>query len=467
MMETFSSDLEKVVSMAQKAEPLLAHTSRSLRGAGLCAVAASLRSHRDELVGIADEETSLGRPRLDGELTRTAFQLELFADLLDAVGEAGDVIDHADPEWPPAPRPDLRRHMLPIGVVAVFAAGNFPFAFSVVGGDTASALAAGCPVIVKVHPGHPRLAQRVDVLAQAALARAGLPAGTLGVIEGVEEGRALVLDDRIDAVSFTGSTRGGRALFDLAAGRPRPVPFYGELGSVNPVFVTERAAAEQGGRIWSELAGSFTLGAGQFCTKPGIVFTPRSAGAPAAVAALIADRLSWRMLDERIASSFARRMSEMTARTDVDAVVAGTTDGVVSSPTLLRTDLDDYLADPAGLGEESFGPTTLLVEYDDESQLLTAARQFVGELTASLQALPDDAIVPGLVQELEPRVGRLIWNQWPTGVAVTAAMQHGGPYPSSTSVRDTSVGTAAIERFLRPVAYQNFPTALLPDELRG
>jgi NADP-dependent aldehyde dehydrogenase len=245
------------------------------------------------------------------------------------------------------------------------------------------------------------------------------------------------------------------------------VPFYGELGSVNPVFVTERAAAEQGGRIWSELAGSFTLGAGQFCTKPGIVFTPRSAGAPAAVAALIADRLSWRMLDERIASSFARRMSEMTARTDVDAVVAGTTDGVVSSPTLLRTDLDDYLADPAGLGEESFGPTTLLVEYDDESQLLTAARQFVGELTASLQALPDDAIVPGLVQELEPRVGRLIWNQWPTGVAVTAAMQHGGPYPSSTSVRDTSVGTAAIERFLRPVAYQNFPTALLPDELRG
>jgi NADP-dependent aldehyde dehydrogenase len=466
LSEQSMADLESAISAAQRAEPVLARVPRDRRATGLRAVAITLRDHRDELVGLADEETSLGAPRLDGELTRTAFQLELFAELIDANVACGGVVDRADPEWPPAPRPDLRRRKVPIGIVAMFSASNFPFAFSVAGGDTASAIAAGCPVIVKVHSGHPRLSRRVGELAAAALVSAGLPAGSLGLIEGREHGRRLVLDDRVDAVAFTGSTGGGRALFDLAAGRPRPIPFYGELGSVNPVFVTERAAADHGDQIWTELVSSFTLGAGQFCTKPGIVFAPRKAAAPSAVSQRLGSDRSWPMLDDRIARGYADRIDQMSARPDVDTILAGRTDGIVSSPTLLRTDVADFLADPAGLSEECFGPTTLLVEYDDERQLVDAARQFVGELTSTLQAMPDDSIVPELLDELEPRAGRLIWNQWPTGVSVTGAMQHGGPYPSSTSSRDTSVGTAAIERFLRPVAYQNFPADLLPVDLR-
>ena len=465
-LTTQSSDLESALIAAHRGEALLARTSRAARAAGLRAVATALRDHRDELVTIADEETALGRSRLESEVGRTAFQLDLFAQLLETDTTVGVVIDLADPEWPPAPRPDLRRHLSPIGIVAMFSASNFPFAFSVVGGDTASALAAGCPVIVKAHSGHLRLSHRIGGLARSALDASGLPEGTLAVIDGRENGRVLVIDDRVDAVAFTGSTEGGRALFDLAAGRPRPIPFYGELGSVNPVFVTQRAASEEGDRIWRELASSFTLGAGQFCTKPGIVFAPRDADAPAAVASHLAEGASWPLLDSRIASGFADRIEEMTARADVDTIVEGKIEGIVASPTLLRTDLDDYIADPAGLGEETFGPTTLVVEYDEEQELLQAAEQFVGELTGTLQAQPDDHIAPPLIEVLESRVGRLIWNQWPTGVSVTAAMQHGGPYPSSTSVRDTSVGTAAIDRFLRPVTYQNFPESLLPEPLR-
>lgn len=463
---TPSPALETALSAAQQAEPVLARAPRSTRADGLRAVATALREHRAELVDLAHEETSLVATRLDGEITRTTFQLDLFAQLLDEDPQRGIVIDPADAQWPPAPRPALHRSLLPIGIVAMFSAGNFPFAFSVVGGDTASALAAGCPVIVKAHSGHLLLSRRVGELAISALEQSGMPAGALAVIEGRENGRALVLDDRVDAVAFTGSTGGGRALFDLATGRPRPIPFYGELGSVNPVFVTERAAVEDGERIWRELAASFTLSAGQLCTKPGIVFAPRGAAAPAAVAAHLTTDAAWPLLDDRIARGFAARIEEMTARTDVDPIISGTIEGTVASPTLLRTDLDDYLVDPAGLGEESFGPTTLIVEYDDEQHLLDAARQFVGELTGTLQAMPDDLIAPPLIELLEARVGRVIWNQWPTGVSVTAAMQHGGPYPSSTSGRDTSVGIAAIDRFLRPVAYQNFPDSLLPDGVR-
>jgi len=458
--------LEAALSAAHAAETVLARAPRSQRADALRRVAVALHENRTELVAVADAETGLGPTRLDGEITRTAFQLDVFATMLEERAPEGIVIDHADAEWPPSPRPDLRRRLRPLGVVAMFAAGNFPFAFSVVGGDTASALAAGCPVIVKVHSGHPRLSRRVGALACAAIADAGLPEGTLGLIEGREAGRALVLDDRVEAVAFTGSTSGGRALFDLACGRPRPIPFFGELGSVNPVFVTMRAAREDGERIWKELAGSFTLGAGQFCTKPGIVFAPRTADSASAVASALSADASWRMLDQRIADGFAHRIEEMTRRADVETIVRGTVDGLVATPTLLRTDIKAFLADPAGLSEESFGPTTLLVEYDSEDQLLAAAGQFVGELTATLQAFPDDSIAPALIDALEPVAGRLLWNQWPTGVTVTGAMQHGGPYPASTSGRDTSVGMAALDRFLRPVAYQNFPASLLPVELR-
>lgn len=462
-----ADDLDTALAEAQVAEPFLAASSRPQRAVGLRAFATTLRANQQELVELADTETFLGAQRLTSELMRTAFQLDQFAGLLESGYPTGRVIDPADVAWPPAPRPDLRRRLVPLGVVGVFAAGNFPFAFSVAGGDTASALAAGCPVVVKAHPGHPRLSRRVAQLAREALRDAGLPEGTLSLVEGLDEGRRLVLDDRTDAVAFTGSTAGGRALFDLAGSRPRPIPFYGELGSVNPVFVTERAAEDHGDRIFDELAASFTLGAGQFCTKPGVVFVPRAARGPQELATRLRSGQTWTLLNQRTASEFSRRVVEMTARPDVQVVVAGAIDGAESSATVLRAEVADFLRDPDGLGEESFGPATLLVEYDDERQLVDAARSFVGELTASLQALPDDVVVAELIAALEPRVGRLIWNQWPTGVSVTAAMQHGGPYPASTSSRDTSVGSAAIDRFLRPVAYQNFPGSLLPAELQG
>lgn len=462
-----ADDLERILSSATVAASVLLQTPLSLRSAGLRAIANALRDNREELVQIADEETSLGPVRLDGEITRTAFQLDLFAQNLEELVRSGTVIDLADGEWPPAPRPDLRRRYIPVGIVAMFSASNFPFAFSVVGGDTASALAAGCPVVVKAHSGHPRLSRRVAELSILALTHAGLPLGTLNLVEGREMGRALVLDPRVEAVAFTGSTGGGRALFDLATSRPRPIPFYGELGSVNPVFVTNKAAAEDGDRIWTELAASFTLGAGQFCTKPGLVFVPREARAPENLASKVNAEQSWNMLDERIATGYATRIQEMTLRDDVEVVIAGTTVGKASTPTVLSTSIEAFLKDPHGLGEESFGPTTLLIEYDDDAQLLEAAEKFEGELTATLQATDGDEVVPGLIRLLETRAGRLLWNQWPTGVAVTGAQQHGGPYPSSTSTRDTSVGLAAIDRFLRPVSYQNFPSKYLPAELQG
>ncbi len=467
-LSLFAEDhYEAVLAAAYDAAPTLAKTPRPLRGEALRAVAQALREHRPELIRIADDETGLGSQRLDGEITRTAFQLDFFADLAATETSSEPVVDIADANWPPAPRPDLRRHLVPLGVVAMFAASNFPFAFSVVGGDTASSLAAGCPVVVKVHPGHPRLSARVGELAATALRAAGMPDGTLGLIEGQENGRRLVEDERTSAVAFTGSTAGGRALFDLAARRARPIPFFGELGSVNPVFVTERAAQQMGDRIWRELTESFTLGSGQFCTKPGVVFAPRAEDAWAEVRDLLGAPAPRRLLNERIASGFVERIGHMSAREDVEVVVAGMTNGLDATPTLLRTDISSFLSDPEGLGEESFGPTTLIVEYDDEAELITAAEAFTGELTGTLQAVDDDPIAPALIDALETRVGRIVWNQWPTGVAVTAAMQHGGPYPASTSARDTSVGTAAMDRFLRPVVYQNFPVPLLPSELRG
>jgi NADP-dependent aldehyde dehydrogenase len=463
---TTATQLDDILAAAQSAERTFASAPPSQRSEGLRAVADAMRARSDELVSIADIETALGSDRLHSELRRTTFQLNYFADLIDTGRSTRDIVDPPDENWPPAPRPDLRRRVVPIGVVAMFSASNFPFAFSVAGGDTASALAAGCPVIVKGHSGHVRLSKRVAELAESALLSVGLPAGILSLVLGRETGSRLVEDDRVDAIAFTGSTTGGRALFDLAMRRARPIPFYGELGSINPVFVTARAAEQDGKRIWQQLAHSFTLGAGQFCTKPGLVFAPRSAGAPAAVAAQLDERLSWRMLDGRIASGFAARTKQMSSRHDVDTIRAGRTDGLIATPSVFRADIDDYLVDPAGLGEECFGPATLIVEYDSEHQLVQAACRLVGELTATLQALPDDPIVQQLMPELESRAGRLIWNQWPTGVSVTDAMQHGGPYPSSTSSRDTSVGARAIDRFQRPVAYQGFPQNLLPDELR-
>lgn len=429
-------------------------------------VADALDADRDALLPIGMQETNLPEGRLTGELKRTTFQLRLFGEVLRA-GDWLDVrIDYADPDWPMgAPRPDLRRIKTPLGPVVVFAASNFPFAFSVAGGDTASALAAGCPVIVKAHPGHPELSRRTADVVTGALAEAGAPAGVFSLVQGQEAGVRVLQDPAIAAGAFTGSISGGRALFDIAASRPTPIPFFGELGSNNPAFVTEQAAADLRDSVISGFIGSFTLGAGQFCTKPGMLVVPRSSGLAEAVGAAELPGPA-PMLNERILAGYRSSLAELRAREGVGELAGAADesgDGAVA-PTLLRADIRTVIDDPR-LQEECFGPTALVVEYDDPRELVELADSLEGQLTATIWGT-DDSDVTELVEVLADRAGRLLWNQWPTGVSVTYAQQHGGPYPATTAPSSTSVGTAAIERFLRPVAFQGFPQRLLPAALR-
>jgi len=346
----------------------------------------------------------------------------------------------------------------------VFAASNFPFAFSVAGGDTAAALAVGCPVVVKASPGHPELSDLVGSLVSSALSSAGVPDGAFAVVHGFEEGRALVVDPRIRAGAFTGSLEGGRALFDLACARPDPIPFYAEMGSVNPVFVTASAAAERVEGIAEGYVASFTLGAGQFCTKPGLVFVPATDAAAfeSFVASALSGHLAEPLLNTDIEGRYAAGLAELSAHPAVRVLVAG--EG--TAPTLLGCDAADFLAARADLLTECFGPVSMVVRYSSEEELLACARAFGGELAASVHGSLPDETVSRLVAVLTERVGRVLWNGWPTGVSVTYAMQHGGPYPATTFPGHTSVGTTSLRRFLRPVVYQNMPQALLPEVLR-
>ncbi|MHB8505526.1 MAG: aldehyde dehydrogenase family protein, partial [Acidimicrobiales bacterium] len=341
-----------------------------------------------------------------------------------------------------------------------FAASNFPFAFSVAGGDTASALAAGCPVLLKAHPGHPRLSARTGEIVSGALGGGG----TFGVLFGDEAGRRVLCDERIAAGAFTGSVAGGRALFDIAVSRPVPIPFFGELGSLNPTFVTAAALAARRDEILSGYVASFTLGAGQFCTKPGLLFVPAGAGVEEDLVAIVAGRPGAPLLNERIAAGHARVREQLRARTEV--LVEGGGDPAAPAPTLLRTTVGHLLAGRDELLRECFGPTSIVVTYDDPGSLLEVAGALEGQLTATVQCEGDEPDVAELLRRLRDRVGRLVCNGWPTGVAVTWAMQHGGPYPATTAPATTSVGTAAIGRFLRPVSYQSVPDALLPPALR-
>lgn len=429
------------------------------------AIASALEEAAPKLVAIADEETSLGETRLRNEMVRTVFQLRLFAETVTRGEYLGARIDRADPAWPMGPRPDLRRVLEPLGPVLVFSASNFPFAFSVAGGDTASALAAGCPVVVKAHSGHPRLSAATAEVVHQALRSTGAPEGLFDVVFGTEAGRAAIVDPRVKAGAFTGSTEAGRALFDLAGGRPEPIPFFGELGSVNPVFVTEAAAERRGPAIVSEFVGSFTLGAGQFCTKPGILLVPSSAELVDEVPGAVPGT-PLTLLNERIRTSYASTLRALRDTAGVRVLVSGDHDGADPSPTVLCTTSAELLRDPEALIREVFGPTALVVEYTEESELLEVAKAIDGQLTASIQGEDDDTIAAELIRLLAAKAGRVLWNQWPTGVSVTYAQQHGGPYPATTAPATTSVGTEAIHRFLRPVAYQGVPQHLLPPALR-
>jgi NADP-dependent aldehyde dehydrogenase len=461
--------LDAVLSAAADAARPLADRSAADRSALLDAVADALDAAAAELVPIAAGETHLPTARLVGELARTTFQLRLYAGAVTS-GRVLDVrLDPALADWPTGPRPQLRRLRVPIGPVLVFAASNFPFAFSVAGTDTAAALAAGCPVVIKAHPGHPALSRRVTVIAQEALAKAGAPAGTLALIEGEETGRAALLDARIRAAAFTGSLVGGRALFDLAAGRPEPIPFYGELGSLNPAFVTRAAAARRGPGILRGFVDSYTLGLGQFCTKPGLLLVPAEADAERTLTDLLTAAAGGAthgaggaMLNGRIAAGHRRVRAELARHPDVRVAVRGDTDDQGVAPALLVTSADAVGSDPEGLLVEAFGPTAVLATYRDEEELVALARILPGQLTATVHAEPADAIAPRLVRELTERAGRIVFNGWPTGVSVTDAMHHGGPYPATTAPLHTSVGPAAIDRFTRPVVFQNVPQNALP-----
>ncbi|ANY08339.1 aldehyde dehydrogenase (NADP(+)) [Pseudonocardia sp. HH130630-07] len=436
------------------------------RAARLDRIADALDAAGPELIPLAARETHLPeRPRLAGELARTTFQLRLFAEVLREGRHLDAAVDHADPGWPMGARPDIRRVRIPIGPVLVFAASNFPFAFSVAGGDSAAALAAGCPVLLKAHPGHEELSRRTGEIVRAALADAGAPEGTFAVVHGVDAGVTALRDPRIAAAAFTGSVRGGRALFDIAAARPRPIPFYGELGSLNPVVVTPAAAAARGERIAQEFAGSFTLGAGQFCTKPGLLLVPEGHGMDEALVAAVGGTSAAPLLNDRIEAALRARLDTVATTPGVELLAEGTGDGPV--PTLLRTDAATFRAAGARLHDECFGPVSLLVTYSGTDELVALLSELEPGLTATVQGEPSDAAAVGdLLPALVAVAGRLLWNQWPTGVTVSWAQQHGGPYPATTAPTTTSVGTAALERFLRPVAWQNFPDELLPDALR-
>jgi len=471
-VEAGAGDVDRAVRDARAALPALA--DRAARAALLRAAADRLEARGPELIAAADRETALGTVRLTGELARTSYQLRAFAEVVDEGAFLDVVIDHADPQAQPAPRPDLRRWKTPLGVVAVFAASNFPFAFSVPGGDTASALAAGCPVVAKAHPDHPQTSELAAEALREAARSVGLPADVVVLLHGRQAGVELIRHPLVSAAGFTGSIGGGRALYDLAAARPVPIPFHGELGSLNPVLVTEQAAAGRAEEIGTGLAGSFTLGMGQFCTKPGLVFVPDSESGSRlekALAAAAGEAAAGALLDLRMRGAFLDGFAERAALPGVSVPVAAGEQPAPGQEQAVRPGLlsvpAELLADEEHrpLLEECFGPVTVVARYQDLEQVRAVLAGLGGNLTATLHAEPGEPDAAELLELLTGLAGRVLFGGWPTGVAVAPAMHHGGPYPATTGT-STSVGGTAIERWLRPVVYQGVPQDLLPVELR-
>lgn len=467
MSETTESIAAIVESVAKTSE-VWAHTPYAERARVIRAIADGIDADSERLIRLAQEETNLPEGRLVGEVKRTTFQLRLFAEVLDS-GEFLDArIDRPDAEWPMgAPRPDLRRMLIPIGPVLVFSASNFPFAFSVAGGDTAAALAAGNAVLVKAHSGHPKLSAATGEVITAAVAAAGGPENLLRVISGTQNGVEALKHPAIKAASFTGSIPGGRALFDIANARPEPIPFYGELGSVNPTFVFPEKSEARAADIAAGFLGAITGSQGQLCTKPGLLFVPKGSAIFSELEKITAPPAS-KMLNDRIQAGYADSLTALQGHADVTPLYsdeAGLTDP--PSVSILTTTIEAMLADPETLTAEVFGPTGLVIGYNSTDEFTPFARGLEGQLTATIFAEESEAeAIRPLVAVLQEKAGRLLWNQWPTGLSVTYAQQHGGPYPATTAPGTTAVGTASIGRFLRPVAFQNFPQALLPEPLQ-
>ena len=464
--------VDRACEAAEDAFWTYGYSSREDRAAFLDAIADEIEARAGAITEIGSQETGLPKARLQGKRGRTTGQLRLFADHI----RKGDYLDRRhDPALPdrqPLPRPDIRLLERPIGPVAVFGASNFPLAFSTAGGDTAAALAAGCPVVVKGHFAHPGTGEIVAEAIHAAVEKTGMPKGVFSLIQGGRRdvGAALVQHPLIKAVGFTGSLAGGRALFDLCAARPEPIPFFGELGSVNPMFVLPHAASARGAEIGRGWAGSLAMGAGQFCTNPGIAVVGSGAARDAFVQAAtdaLAQTGPQVMLTEGIAAAYRDGQARFTARNAVRPLLSTQSEGREARPNLYETDAASYLQDHA-LGEEVFGPLGLVIRVSDADEMAHLARGFDGQLTATIHMDDADlAAAQALLPILERKAGRVLVNGFPTGVEVCDAMVHGGPYPASTNFGATSVGTMAIRRFLRPVSYQNIPDELLPHDLRG
>jgi alpha-ketoglutaric semialdehyde dehydrogenase len=469
--EATGAEIDAAVAAAEAAYPAYRQLSAAARADFLDAIADQLDALGEDFLADAMRETALPAPRLLGERARTSNQMRLFAKVLRRGDFYGARIDRALPERQPAPRPDVRQYKIGIGPVAVFGASNFPLAFSVAGGDTASALAAGCPVVVKAHSGHLATSEIVADAIERARVQCGMPPGVFNMIYGDRVGKQLVQARGIKAVGFTGSLKGGRALYDLAAARPEPIPVFAEMSSVNPIFVLPKALEQRGSSIATELAASVNMGCGQLCTSPGIVVGVRSPEFTEFVERLRAAfslHAPQTMLNSAVLANYQAATARMSSRDGVQVLVSGEAGPHQAAPHLFQGD-QRLLADPsAPLEEEMFGPATVVVEVGSHAQLLDFARGMRGHLTATLLGERDDLLAQqDLVACLEEKVGRLLINGFPTGLEVCDAIVHGGPYPATSDARGTSVGSAAIDRFLRPVCFQNYPDELLPEALRN
>ena len=464
-------EVDAAAKAAAAAYPAYRSLSAERRAQFLDAIADELDALGDDFVALVCRETALPAARIQGERGRTSGQMRLFAKVLRRGDFYGARIDQALPERKPLPRPDLRQYRIGLGPVAVFGASNFPLAFSTAGGDTASALAAGCPVVFKAHSGHMATAELVADAIICAAEKTGMPAGVFNMIYGGGVGEALVKHPAIQAVGFTGSLKGGRALCDMAAARPQPIPVFAEMSSINPVIVLPQALAVRAESVARDLTASVVQGCGQFCTNPGLVIGIRSAQFSAFVqhvTGLINDQPAQTMLNAGTLSSYGQGLQKLLAHPGIEHLAGSPQQGHQAQPQLFKADVSLLLDGDDVLQEEVFGPTTVFVEVADQAQLSAALNGLHGQLTATVIGEPADFEQFGeLTALLEQKVGRILLNGYPTGVEVCDSMVHGGPYPATSDARGTSVGTLAIDRFLRPVCFQNYPDNLLPEALKN
>jgi len=463
-------EVNQAVEAAHAAFKTYRHTSPEQRALFLESIADELDALGEDFLNTISQETALPIARLQGERGRTSGQMRLFAKVLRRGDFLGARIDTALPERQPLPRPDLRQIKIGIGPVAVFGASNFPLAFSTAGGDTASALAAGCSVVVKAHSGHMATADYVAQAIERAVEKTGMPKGVFNMIYGNAVGALLVKHPLIQAVGFTGSLKGGRALCDMAAARPQPIPVFAEMSSINPMLMLPEALKNRGDQIAQELADSVVLGCGQFCTNPGLILgikSPEYTRLIEQLSEIMANKPAQTMLNAGTLNSYVSGLSHLAEHAGIQHLAGQEQQGEQALPQLFKADVELLLAGNQLLQEEIFGPTTIVIEVEDKAQLLQALSSMNGQLTTSLIADESDlAEFADVVPVLEEKAGRLLLNGYPTGVEVCDAMVHGGPYPATSDARGTSVGTLAIDRYLRPVCYQNYPQNLLPEALR-